>query len=108
MQKIGPQHQAGGDALTTSMVYYKLMEQQLRGNCKLDKSLNVLFGIGKGYKKKDFMKTALPEIDQIHDYNYNNYMHNQYNMINMMWPQYNSFYMPSQMQMFMTQTDYQQ
>ena len=52
----GPQHQAGGDSLTTLLVYLKLLENHLKNTLQLDMSLNVIYGIGKGYKKKDFLK----------------------------------------------------
>jgi len=93
VKRIGPQHQAGSDALLTLSTYFKLMSTYLKGVPELKHS-NVLYGIGphgteglSDYVLQNFIVSEYPYTGMM----YNNYGMNTMNSMN---PMMNSNYYP--------------
>lgn len=53
VERIGPQHQAGSDALLTASTFFKLRETYFKEAAALDKYTNVLYGLGVDGKAAD-------------------------------------------------------
>ncbi|CAD8048966.1 unnamed protein product [Paramecium sonneborni] len=55
--RIGPEHQAGSDALLTLQCYYQLKFCFPDLQSDFDKNMNIIYGIGKGYVPNNRRKT---------------------------------------------------
>lgn len=94
VRRIGPQHQAGSDALLTLSTYFKLKTTYFKGSSE-QKYSNVLYGIGyQGEGVGDYIwQSLLPSSD------YPYMMYNNYGMSNMN-PMMNSNYYPQNEAMY--------
>ena len=55
--RIGPQHQAGSDSLLTLCCYFKMRRlNSIFPSTLFENSLDIIFGIGRGYAKNRFNK----------------------------------------------------
>ncbi|CAD8159186.1 unnamed protein product [Paramecium octaurelia] len=102
--RIGPEHQAGSDALLTLQCYYQMKFCFPDLQSDFEKNMNVIYGIGKGYipnnRRKTFASTTqtpdptlqVQQLDQAYYYTQNFYNdEQQYYQYNQQYLNYNYY-----------------
>lgn len=86
VERIGPMHQAGSDALITLSCFFRLKEEIFRGEpAILEKGHNVIYGIGQGHSNSSTYLSS---------YAYFQQDSNIYHKENMVFPQWNQNFPP--------------